>query len=268
MVDNSFTNSYMHFTSATSTRTPTTSRTKGAKAKKDKEKEQINDKGYNNNNNHNYNYSYNHYSSCYNQQQHQSQQKGKDKGKGPIRSYDASNNIKGKNNQEGDASNSKGKGKSTSMTSSYQVLDLWQARTSSRLVLVQLSEECPQHPTTATTITNSAVPASGRIRSADLLHASCLRRHRYVELPAAPTTTTPSDTISVKHYLLQHLYGPQLECPRRGLPSNTSVPPTLRTSAKESNHQASEDNFTSSTSTRKHLRDLPQGLLRRWGNTL
>ena len=61
-----------------------------------------------------------HYSRCnsyYNQQQHQSQN-GKGKGKGPIGSYDANNNIKGKNNQKGDKGNNKGKGKPTSMTSS------------------------------------------------------------------------------------------------------------------------------------------------------
>ena len=108
-------------------------------------------------------------------------------------------------------------------------------------MLVQQSKERQQHPASATTTTTSAVSTSRHIRSAHLLHAS--RRHHYLQLSAATTTTTStsistSTTNSTFHYIY-------VICDK-------SV--HTRTSCYDINQL-----------NREHLRDLPRGLLRRWG---
>ena len=106
-------------------------RQKGKRKKKGK------GKGYNKNY---YNNNYNHYNTYHNQSQQP--QKGKSKGKGPIGSFD---NITGKGKHVKGDKNNKGKGKSTFVYLGIEMLGLWQAWTSSCLMLVQRPEEHQQY---------------------------------------------------------------------------------------------------------------------------
>ena len=271
-IDNCFANSYTHLPGQTignidqDINLIKNRKGKGKKGKGTGKKAK--GKGYNKH------YNYNHYNSYYSkqqqqqqqqQQQHQPQQKGKAKGKGPIGSYDINNTGKGKN-IKGDENNFKRKGKSTSSTSStkcwvcgklgHRATSCWFNNQKS-VSNIQQRQLPPQHRQfqlqSASDQSISYMPREGitTLNFQQLPQQQPQLQYQQIQ-QTLPSTTSASSVTKVS-------------TPRPHIYDISSINNTYDCEGVQPPGIGHHHRYNINQLNRAYLRDLPQGLLRRWG---